>query len=47
MIFFCRSGKRSATAAEAAGDKGYHNIRNYTGSWLEWSSKENGKEDDD
>jgi 3-mercaptopyruvate sulfurtransferase SseA len=45
IIFFCRSGKRSATAAEWAGDQGYPNIRNYSGSWLEWSKRE--KEEDD
>ncbi|EJT46106.1 endoplasmic reticulum protein [Trichosporon asahii var. asahii CBS 2479] len=40
IIFFCRSGKRSATAAEIAGMHGYANVRNYVGSWLEWSEKE-------
>lgn len=40
IIFFCRSGKRSASASELAGKHGYPNIRNYVGSWLEWSEKE-------
>jgi 3-mercaptopyruvate sulfurtransferase SseA len=46
MIFYCRSGKRSATAAELASSLDYSNIRNYKGSWLEWSEKEKNKEED-
>lgn len=47
MVFFCRSGKRSATACEIANRQGYPNTRNYVGSWLEWCEKEdipNGEE---
>ncbi|KAK4684369.1 thiosulfate:glutathione sulfurtransferase, partial [Tremellales sp. Uapishka_1] len=47
IIFFCRSGKRSASAAEIAGDKGYPNVRNYVGSWLDWSKREKAEENDD
>lgn len=40
MVFFCRSGKRSAEACEIANKAGYPNTRNYLGSWLEWCEKE-------
>jgi 3-mercaptopyruvate sulfurtransferase SseA len=47
IIFFCRSGKRSATAAEWAGEKGYANVRNYTGSWLDWTKREKANNEGD
>ena len=47
IIFFCRSGKRSATAAELAGEKGYKNVRNYKGSWLDWTKRESAQGGDD
>jgi len=40
MIFYCRSGKRSATAVDLATKKGFKNTRNYEGSWLDWSAKD-------
>jgi len=40
IIFYCRSGKRSATAADEAKQRGYTNIKNYSGSWLDWVAKE-------
>ncbi|KAJ9120435.1 hypothetical protein QFC24_005107 [Naganishia onofrii] len=40
MIFFCRSGKRSATACQLASEAGYKNLRNYEGSWLDWTRRE-------
>ncbi|KLT42699.1 Rhodanese-like protein [Cutaneotrichosporon oleaginosum] len=40
IVFYCRSGKRSATACEVANRHGYLNTRNYVGSWLEWCEKE-------
>ncbi|KAG0151166.1 hypothetical protein CROQUDRAFT_651368 [Cronartium quercuum f. sp. fusiforme G11] len=40
MIFYCRSGVRSAKAAELAKTKGYKNVKNYKGSWLDWIEKE-------
>ena len=48
LIFFCRSGKSSATASEWAHEKGYNNVRNYQGSWLDWSKreKESGSDED-
>ncbi|KAG8758487.1 hypothetical protein FRC14_008112 [Serendipita sp. 396] len=36
IVFYCRSGKRSATAADSAKDNGFTNIKNYSGSWLDW-----------
>ncbi|KAF8895049.1 Rhodanese-like protein [Gymnopilus junonius] len=43
VIFYCRSGKRSSTATDVAKRNGYTNIHNYTGSWLEWTAKQNEK----
>ncbi|RXW24737.1 hypothetical protein EST38_g1122 [Candolleomyces aberdarensis] len=43
VIFYCRSGKRSTTASDVAKRNGYKNILNYTGSWLEWTEKQNPK----
>ena len=40
MIFYCRSGKRSATACQEAQEAGYKNVRNYAGSWLDWRKRE-------
>ncbi|PVG01938.1 Rhodanese-like protein [Serendipita vermifera] len=39
IIFYCRSGKRSASAADSAKDNGFTNIKNYSGSWLDWVKK--------
>ncbi|KAL0252798.1 hypothetical protein I308_102190 [Cryptococcus tetragattii IND107] len=47
IIFFCRSGRRSASAAEIANEKGYKNVRNYVGSWLDWSKREGQDKDDE
>ena len=47
IIFFCRSGKRSATAAEWAGERGYGNVRNYIGSWLDWTKREKERDGND
>ncbi|EIM92749.1 endoplasmic reticulum protein [Stereum hirsutum FP-91666 SS1] len=40
IIFYCRSGKRSATASDVAKRNGYKNINNYEGSWLDWVKRE-------
>ncbi|VDB84493.1 unnamed protein product [Peniophora sp. CBMAI 1063] len=40
IVFYCRSGKRSASASDIARRNGYTNIYNYEGSWLDWVSKE-------
>lgn len=39
LIVYCRSGKRSATAAEELEKRGYRNVRNYQGSWLDWEAR--------
>ncbi|KAJ7130119.1 Rhodanese-like protein [Mycena crocata] len=39
LTFYCRSGKRSASAADVAKRNGFTNIYNYVGSWLEWVEK--------
>ncbi|KAN0100909.1 Rhodanese-like domain containing protein [Tylopilus felleus] len=44
IVFYCRSGKRSASACDIARRNGYENVINYEGSWLDWVSQEgNGK----
>ncbi|TFY69061.1 hypothetical protein EVJ58_g634 [Rhodofomes roseus] len=40
VVFYCRSGKRSATACDVAKRNGYTNLFNYQGSWLDWTSRE-------
>ncbi|CAE6518106.1 unnamed protein product [Rhizoctonia solani] len=40
IIVYCRSGKRSATASDIANKYGYTNVKNYAGSWLDWSKRE-------
>ncbi|EPT04133.1 hypothetical protein FOMPIDRAFT_1034817 [Fomitopsis schrenkii] len=40
IVFYCRSGKRSASACDIAKRNGYTNIYNYRGSWLDWTSRE-------
>jgi len=45
VIVYCRSGKRSTSAAEHLENLGYKNIKNYTGSWLDWTQKEQGAKD--
>ncbi|POW20475.1 hypothetical protein PSHT_03545 [Puccinia striiformis] len=40
IIFYCRSGARSAMALEISKLKGFKNLRNYKGSWLDWIDKE-------
>lgn len=48
VIVYCRSGKRSQQALEEAQKRGWWNVRNYTGSWLDWNAQEEarGKQDD-
>ncbi|KAJ3267439.1 hypothetical protein HK104_005891 [Borealophlyctis nickersoniae] len=36
VVFYCRSGRRSALAYDIAKGLGYGGVRNYSGSWLEW-----------
>ncbi|KIM84569.1 hypothetical protein PILCRDRAFT_818147 [Piloderma croceum F 1598] len=43
IVFYCRSGKRSATACDIAKRNGYTNLFNYEGSWLDWVQKEGTK----
>ncbi|KAG1810115.1 Rhodanese-like domain-containing protein [Suillus plorans] len=43
VVFYCRSGMRSASACDIAKRNGYENILNYEGSWLDWTSREGGK----
>lgn len=43
IIFYCRSGRRSASACDIARRHGYKNLFNYEGSWLNWVAREGGK----
>ena len=36
VVFYCRSGVRSAAAAQMASQAGFTNIAEYPGSWLDW-----------
>ncbi|KAJ1672893.1 hypothetical protein EV182_006280 [Spiromyces aspiralis] len=39
VVFYCRSGKRSSSAVEAVEKLGLNlNLRNYRGSWLDYSA---------
>ncbi|MED6255346.1 hypothetical protein ATANTOWER_008337 [Ataeniobius toweri] len=40
LVFYCRSGKRSAEALSKVNKLGYVTARNYAGSYIEWSSRE-------
>lgn len=37
LVFYCKTGKRSASALSLAKSKGFTNVRNYTGSWADVS----------
>eukprot|EP01137_Pigoraptor_chileana_P032787 Opistho-2@22745 len=39
IIFYCKSGVRSESAAQLAKTLGYDGARSYRGSWTEWSEK--------
>ncbi len=38
LIVYCRSGVRSAAAARILSHAGYEDLRDYSGSWLDWTS---------
>jgi len=38
IVFYCRSGRRSAQACSLAERLGFTNVRNYEGGWLDWSA---------
>lgn len=37
LIFYCKSGIRSAKACSMLEKAGYLHVKNYAGSWSEWS----------
>jgi 3-mercaptopyruvate sulfurtransferase SseA len=39
LVFYCKSGGRSAIACSMAESLGFQSVSNYGGSWMEWSSK--------
>jgi thiosulfate:glutathione sulfurtransferase len=38
ITFYCRSGKRSTDACGHVEKLGYDNVKNYVGSWLDWTA---------
>ncbi|KAJ3307469.1 hypothetical protein HDV03_000117 [Kappamyces sp. JEL0829] len=36
IVVYCRSGRRSAMAAEVLEMRGFKDVKNYEGSWLDW-----------
>lgn len=38
IVFYCRSGRRSAIACEMAEGLGFRKVANYEGSWLDWTA---------
>ncbi|KAG9000071.1 hypothetical protein FRB94_005650 [Tulasnella sp. JGI-2019a] len=40
IVVYCRSGKRSATSSDEFKERGYTNVKNYSGSWLDWVAQE-------
>jgi rhodanese-related sulfurtransferase len=36
VVFYCKAGVRSRTAAELARQGGWENVSEYPGSWLDW-----------
>ncbi|KAG4443776.1 hypothetical protein IFR05_000767 [Cadophora sp. M221] len=44
VIFYCRSGVRSRTAAALARQAGWDNVAEYQGSWLDWDKNGGAKE---
>ncbi|KOS15122.1 hypothetical protein Malapachy_0874 [Malassezia pachydermatis] len=40
IVFYCRSGRRSQQALETAQQRGWWNVRNYQGSWIDWVEHE-------
>lgn len=42
VVFYCKAGVRSSSAAALAQQAGYERVGEYRGSWLEWV-KEGGK----
>jgi rhodanese-related sulfurtransferase len=39
VVFYCRSGVRSAAAAQLAVQNGYTDVAEYQGSWLDWEKR--------
>ncbi|PWA22337.1 hypothetical protein CCH79_00012585, partial [Gambusia affinis] len=40
LVFYCRSGRRSAEAISKVRELGYVKARNYSGSYLDWCERE-------
>lgn len=39
IVLYCRTGRRSAQAYSYLASQGFTNLKNYKGSWTEWSAK--------
>ncbi|KAH8774828.1 rhodanese domain-containing protein [Hyaloscypha finlandica] len=44
VVFYCKAGVRSATAAELARQAGWERVGEYSGSWLDWEKRGGEKE---
>jgi rhodanese-related sulfurtransferase len=42
VVFYCKSGVRSAAAAQLARQGGYEKVGEYKGSWLDWERRGGG-----
>jgi 3-mercaptopyruvate sulfurtransferase SseA len=40
LVVYCRSGKRSESVCMMARAFGYKYVRNYPGSWMDWTAPE-------
>ncbi len=40
IVVYCRSGKRSAVACKALEEKSFKIVKNYDGSYLDWSAQQ-------
>lgn len=38
LLFYCKAGVRAKTAAGLAKQAGWHDVAEYTGSWLDWEA---------
>ncbi|KAI0229631.1 putative thiosulfate sulfurtransferase, mitochondrial [Lamellibrachia satsuma] len=45
IVLYCRSGRRSRTAAKWMTAMGFSDVKRYAGSWLDWSARNTGGSD--
>ncbi|PKI85208.1 hypothetical protein MVES1_001177 [Malassezia vespertilionis] len=47
IVFYCRTGRRSAEAMEIARNRGWWDTRNYRGGWVEWEAQQKDAKEQD